>query len=511
MERSKTMLLNTLILTTSAFFMRGIGMAFQVYLSNRIGAAGIGLFQLIASVSILAVTFAMSGVRFAAMRLVAEELGAGNFRSVAPAVRRCLGYALIFGTAAAVLLFICADFIGNVWIGDNRTILSLRLLALSLPFLSMSSVISGYFTAVCRVLKSSAVQIIEQLIRIGAIIFMLGASAGETDIETACAIIVIGGVLGDIASFILQFVLYFFDRKRYSKGIVVSSQHLTRRMLKIALPLAVSTYARTGLTTLQNLLIPRGLRRSGVSTETALSDYGMIQGMVFPVITFPSAFFYALADLLVPELTDAQVRGDKRLIETLVGRILRLCLLFSLIFAAILYFFSGQLGIALYNNCDTGRYIRLLALLMPIMYLDSVTDGMLRGLGQQIYSMRYNIWDSLLCVTLIYILLPKFAVGGYIFILYFSEIFNFTLSIGRLAKMTRLDLRLRAMAKAILAALGSVNIAMLVLRTLGFPLQATAASLGAHISFSFLLFVFLAAILGCIDKQDIRWFRIMFK
>ena len=58
-------------------------------------------------------------------------------------------------------------------------------------------------------------------------------------------------------------------------------------MLRIALPLAVSAYARVGLSTLEHLLVPRKLRESGLSADVALAGYGTVTGMVatFDVIT----------------------------------------------------------------------------------------------------------------------------------------------------------------------------------------------------------------------------------
>ena len=72
-------------------------MAFQVWLAGRIGAAGIGLFQLVSSVTNLGATFAISGIRFASTRLVAEELGADNVCGIRSAMRRCMLYGAFFG------------------------------------------------------------------------------------------------------------------------------------------------------------------------------------------------------------------------------------------------------------------------------------------------------------------------------------------------------------------------------------------------------------------------------
>ena len=509
MERGKTMLLNTLLLTVTAILMRTVGMAFQVYLSNKIGASGIGLFQLILSVSMLAACFAISGVRFATTRLVSEELGSGSRGGVKAAVRRCLVYALCFGTAAALALYLGADMIGTKWIGDKRTVLSLRLLSLSLPAFSMSSVLSGYFTAVTRVIKSAAVQVAEQMVRIGVVVAALNLSAGFT-VETACAIIVIGGVAGEAFSFLMLYLLYVFDRRRYGNG-KAKSTGLTKRLLNISLPLAVSAYGRTALSTIENLLVPRGFRKSGASSEAALADYGMIQGMVFPVIAFPSAFFYSLSELIVPELTEAQVNGRTKEISDKVGKILYLCILFSFGVTAAFFQFAGELGTCIYQNPTVGHYIRALSFVMPVIFLDSVTDGMLRGLGQQMHCMRYNIIDSFLSVILVWFLLPVYAVPGFIFMIYFTDLFNFTLSLRRLYIITKFRLPYKNILKSAVCAFGAVNITALFTRAIGFGVSPGTFSLTVQILLALLIYTALLFMFGCIAGRDVRWFKSYFK
>ncbi len=505
MGRGKTMLLNTLLLTATAILMRTVGMVFQVYLSKKIGPSGIGLFQLILSVSMLAACFAISGVRFATTRLVSEELGSGSPGGVKAALRRCLIYALSFGTAAALLLFFGSELIGTKWIGDARTVLSLRLLSLSLPAFAMSAVLSGYFTAVTRVIKSAFVQVLEQLVRIGVVVAALSLSIGFT-LETACAIIVIGGVAGEAFSFLMLYILYVFDRRRYGSG-KSKNTGLTKRLLKISLPLAVSAYGRTALSTIENLLVPRGLRKSGASSEIALADYGMIHGMVFPIVAFPSAFFYSLSELIVPELTEAQVNGRTKEISNKVGKILYLCVLFSFGVTAPFFQYAGELGFCIYQSEIVGHYIRALAFLMPIIFLDSVTDGMLRGLGQQMYCMRYNILDSLLSVVLVWYLLPIYAVPGFIFMIYFTDLFNFTLSIRRLYVITKFHLPVKKILKSAVCAVGSVNITQLFLRLLGLGLSASTWSVTLHMVLSIILYGALLALFGCIGGREISWLK----
>ncbi len=429
----KRLIYNTALLTGSSLLMSCIGMAFQVWLVGRIGSAGIGLYQLVLSVTNLCATFAISGIRFAATRLVSEEIGGDNSTGIRAAMGRCISYGALFGLAAAAVLWLLAEPLGFLWIGDARTVLSLRISALGMPCISLCAAISGYFTACGRVWKPTLVHLIEQLIGIALVAFCL-EQVPAADIEKSCAAVTLGRLAADIISLVMMFLAYRFDRRRHY-GLLSRGTRLTERMLKIALPLAVSAYARSALTTLQHLLVPRGLKSAGYSADGALSGYGVIQGMVLPIVFFPSCIMAALAELIVPELTEAQVRKDAPGIRRTTGELFRLSLIFSLAVGVFMFVFADMLGQAVYKSAEAGRYIRILAPLIPIMYTDMTVDGCLKGLGQQVWSMAINILDALLGLLLVWQLLPRYALGAYIFIIYFTELVNFVLSVNRLKKL----------------------------------------------------------------------------
>ena len=434
----KKLMKDTAILTGSSLAMRCIALLFQMWLVSRIGPAGVGLYGLVGSVGFLAATVAISGIRFASTRLISEELGLKRAGGVGKAMRMCMAYSLFFGSASAIILYLCAEPIGFLWVGDARTVLSLRILSFSLPFISLSSVIYGYFTASGRIFKAATVQVIEQLIRIGLVVIFLGY-APTGDLEKSCAAVCAGSTSAELVSFALMLTVFIFDRRKYGKR-AETSPRLPARMLSIAVPLALSAYARSSLSTLEQLLVPRGLKKAGYTANGALAGYGTIQGMVFPIIFFPSCIITALAELIVPELTAAQVSGKKEQISHTVSVLLRKSLGFSLFIGLMLFILSETLGKMVYHSEEAGYYLRIFSLLVPVMYMDMVTDGCLKGLGQHLWSMSFNILDALSGVILVYTLLPHYALNGYIGIIFFEEIFNFTLSIWRLSRVTEIRL-----------------------------------------------------------------------
>ena len=408
----KRLIVNTALMTSASLIMRCIAMGFQGYLSGKIGAAGIGLYQLVMSVELLASTFAISGIRFAVTRLVSEELGMGRAGGVHGAMVRSALYALIFGSAAMLLLTRFAEPVGFLWIGDARTVMSLRILAFGLPCLALSSVISGYFTACGRIWKPSLVHLIEQCAVVVFVALFL-ERAPEGDIELSCAAVCAGVTASDMLSLALMLAFYLGDRRKYGSR-TGENIRLTGRMLSVALPLAVSAYARSALSTLEHLLVPRGFRKSGLSADAALAGYGVIQGMAMPVLSFPSCLLSSLAENVIPELTGAQVRGEREKIRREVRSLLTMSLLFAIAVAFALFVTSDFIGSALFASSEAGKYIRLLAPLIPAMYVDMVVDGCLKGLGQQVWSMGINILDAGLGVLLVYTLLPIGALDAYI-------------------------------------------------------------------------------------------------
>ena len=431
---SDKLIRNTLLLTAASLLMQGVGMVFQLWLAGRIGAAGIGLYQLTLSLCGLCATLAISGIRFAATRLISEELGAGTDR-VRAAMGRCLAYGAFFGLLSGALLYLLAEPLGFLWIGDARTVLSLRIAAFSMPCISLCAAFSGYFTACGRVWKAALVHLLEQLCGIALVVSLLAKCAGS-DLEQSCAAVTAGRTAADLASLLLMAGFYLQDRCRY-EAAAAGGAALGGRMLRISLPLAVSAYTRSALSTLQHLWVPRGLRAAGFSADRALAGYGVLQGMAMPVVFFPSCLLGAAAELIVPELTAAQMRRSGAEIRNTAGSLLRFSMRWSLAVSAFLFVCADVLGGVLFHSREAARAIRLLAPLVPVMYTDMAVDGCLKGLGQQVWSMGVNIAESALGLLLIRLLLPRYALAAYVGILYFSEIFNLLLSVIRLLPFLR--------------------------------------------------------------------------
>ncbi len=435
--KKSNLLIHTLIMTAVNLIMRSVSVSFNAYLTNRISAAGIGLFQLVMTVYSLAVTFSCAGIRLATTR-VTVEINTLKKNDISKSLTLCITYAGICGCIIGFILFAFSNVISTAWIDNAQTVFPLKILSISLPFVAMSSALGGYFTAIEKIPQYSFVQLLEQGFKIIVVIKLI-EKYSDAGTAYACISIVAGMTASEIFSFTLSSVLKKLSTPEKGEKPAVD----IFRMLRIAMPDAAGTCARNILLTIEHLLIPKGFKKSGAGSTAALAAYGSIHAMAMPVLLYPSAVLSSLSSLLIPDLAKRNETGDTKGINSSVSRNLKRTFIFSLICAVFFAVFAPVISEIIYKSKEAAEYIRILSPLVPIMYTDMVTDGMLKGLDQQIYSMRYNIIDSALCVVLVWFLLPRYAVKGYIFILYISEIVNFALSMNRLISVCDISIGLR--------------------------------------------------------------------
>ena len=516
MNRLKRFAANAAIMGGVSIFMRMISVTFNAYTASAVGAQGVGVYSLIMSAYVFAVTVATSGINLAVTRLVSEELGKGNPRAAIAAMKKCVAYSAVFGAFSALALFFLARPIGVHLLCDERTVLPLRALSVSLPFIALSNVFAGYFNAVRRVAKSAAVSVCEQLAKI-AITVAFFRAFGTASVERACLSLVLGASIAEGLSFIYLFALYLFDKRKHIKsgGDEAEARGLTARMLRISLPIAASAYLRSGLVTAEHILIPYGLRRYGQDPGAALASYGTVHGMVLPLVLFPSAFSSAFASLIIPELSELAAKYGRRdtvHIKYIVQRAISLCLIFGVACAGAFALFSRSLGLLVYGSKEAAEYVGVFAVLVPLMYLDTVVDGMLKGLGEQLASMKYNIIDSAISVFLVYTLLPQMGVRGYIICIFVTELVNDVLSLARLISVTGAHIPVwKSVASPVLSIVGACAATHLVLKALPFAFYSLAAETVCGILIMLLFYVNFLFVFRALGREDIAWLSGIFQ
>ncbi len=420
MRKGRTLVRGTLLLTLSGLALRGLGVLFQAVLAKRVGAAGMGVLQLVLTVGGFAGTLGSAGVRTAALQLAARAWGRGDRPGFTASLLACLRYGLLASAAAGAGLILLAAPLSELLLRDGRTVPALRTLGLLLPLPILAGVLRAIYTACGRVKELAAVELTERLLSLG-VTFLLLALVGS-DPARVCAA-VIGGSYGTSVFSCLVLLL----RLRGSLPEAGPLPPVARR----ALPLGLNDCLRSGLGTVEQFLIPWGLERSG-SRTAALAAYGTVSGMVFPLLWFPAEGIFALSELMVSELARLLAKKEHRRMKRLVRKSLGLTALYALGIFAALWLGGGVLGRALFKSEQAGRYLRIFAAMVLFLYPDAVVDGLQKGLGQQLHLVRYNSFTNVIDVLGLWLLLPRYGLAGYIFTYCLSHLVNFFLSLRRL-------------------------------------------------------------------------------
>lgn len=457
MTNRQKFFINGILLTAVGLAVRTVSLTFNAYITKKIGAEGMGLFTLIGTVYAFAVTFATSGISLTVTRLISSAIGEGRQKEEGKILRAAVLYALIFSLFATFTLFFGAKYFGGTVLADPRTVVCLRILSASLVPIALSSVFSGYFIGVKRVFKNAVIQVTAQVFKISTTALLIAKFASR-GVEAATAALCLGMTLTEIAVFLAAFLQFIWDKKRISSSGVQSRGHFHSVSL-IALPLAASAYIRSALLTLEHALIPKRLRDSGQSHSAALSSYGILHGMALPMLLYPMAPLSSFAGLLVPEFSESLARGESGRLKRLASEAINTTLVYAIAATVLLSTFSEEIGYAVYGSYDAGRYIALMAPILPIMYLDHVTDSMLKGIGEQVYSMWVNISDSFLSIILVWVLIPRMGIAGYAVVIVVMEGYNFILSAARLYARIGFKIKLfRAVLLPLLAAMLSAHL-----------------------------------------------------
>ena len=272
MRRFKVFFFNSIIIVVSSLILQIIKLAFNIYVSNKISSEALGVFGLIMTTYYFGITLATSGINISCIRVVSEELAFGNLEGVKNSSKKCIKISILLSLIASTLFYLNADFIVKYCFQFKASKPIVTLICIALPLISFSSAVTGYFIAVRRAYKTVVGQFMEQLSKLISTIFLFKYFK-PSSIENICYILILCDVISELVSFVYLLIIYHFDIKKYFSNTAKTFKiNFWARIFKILIPVALTSYIKSGVSTLKQLIIPSSITKSGKNINAVIKS-----------------------------------------------------------------------------------------------------------------------------------------------------------------------------------------------------------------------------------------------
>ncbi|ONI45493.1 polysaccharide biosynthesis protein [Candidatus Epulonipiscioides gigas] len=411
----KTLVVGTLILTGASFITRILGFIFRIFLSQVMGAEGMGLYQLIFPIYMLAWAASSAGVSLAVSKKVAEYNAQKRYQDSIKVLQAAISLALLICIPISLFLFFFHESIAIYFVHALDTSLSIMLLGTCLPFMATSCCVRGYFQGRQEMSIPATAQVIEQVARM-IIIYFIAGSMVPYGLEYACAAAMLGLCGGELISCL--FTVFMYHRSK--RGVRLRTSKLTysavfSSIFYMSLPITANRFLTSILHSVENILIPMQLEKFGLNHSEALSLFGMYSGMAMPLLLFPSMLTGSLSVALIPSISEAKAMSNEAQLQKTVSLSIQLSSIIGIGACGLFLSLGDEIAAATYGNNmrDVGYILKLLATICPFFYLQGILNGILNGLGLQKLTFQGNIIASVLCIVLILVLVPQSGLVGF--------------------------------------------------------------------------------------------------
>lgn len=406
----------TLILSLAGFLSRILGFFYRIWLSEHLGSELLGIYQMIFPISGVCYTVYASGIQTAVSKLTAER------KASLSVLFHGLSISLFLSLLLSLLLYEGAPLIAGHFLFEERTVMPLRMLSFLFPFAAVTACCNGYNYGKNNSSGPAVSQLTEQVIRISCAYFIAYTFQG---LKFSCELAVLVLVIGEIASALIS-IFSLISSECKPKQLLGKSlhKHGLNDIIRLALPLTSQRLIVNLLHSFEATLVPLTLQQSGMTKSTALSQYGILNGMAFPFIFFPTALTGSLAVLLLPAVSKARKETN----TLYLSKVIRLSLLFSsglgFICTAFFILTGNMLGTIVFHEAKAGTYLCILAWLCPFMYLSSTLGSILNGLGKVYCTFAISTLSLCLKIACLMLLVPRFGMPAYFLTLLISQGFT---------------------------------------------------------------------------------------
>ena len=394
---------STFILLIGGFVTKILGMFIKIVMTRLLGTSGIGLYMLVSPTFMLLISIASLGLPVAVSKLVSE-----NSRNNKNVVFLCFPITLVVNIIIMFLMIFFSDFIASNLLNEPRIKYALVCIGFVLPFISISSILRGYFFGRQMMVPHVVSNVVEDLIRliviaVGVPLFLIKG------VNYAICFVVLSNVISEISSII---VLFFFLPKNFkiAKKDLYFDRQSVKDILFISLPTTGSRLIGNIGYFFEPIIMTYFLLKNGYSNEFIINEYGIFNGYVMPLVLLPSFFTMAISQALIPIVSYNYSKGNYSYVKKKIIQ----SILFSLLIgipATLIFFFVPQIPLSFIYNTNEGiSYIKFMSVVCLLHYIQSPISSSLQAMGRASDSMMGTLFGMIIR-TLVLIVCCNIHIG----------------------------------------------------------------------------------------------------
>lgn len=508
---------SVLVLMVSQLVIKLLGLIYKIYLTNKegFGDTGNAIYSSGYQIYALLLTISSIGVPNAISKLVSEKVAIGDSKGAHRIFKIALLTFGIIGFIATMILFIGAGYISNVILQIPEAEMTLVALSPAIFFVTIASVLRGYFNGREKISVTAKSQTLEQVFKTLLTVIVVEIVGLTTNLNTT--LMSAGANLATTLSVLLSFGYLTLYYKIYKRNIAtevknsVNYKHeslmsVVKKILFVSVPITLSAIMSTLNKNIDSVTVVRGLKKFLTEAE-AKSQYGILSGKVDTLITLPLSFNIAFATALVPTIASSIAKGEKKSASKRISFSILISILIGLPCTVGMMIFSEQIINLLFPNATNGSLLlQISAITIIFSVLAQTINGALQGLGKimtpAITSTVGLITKLIINIWLIQI--PGIGVYGAAIGSIINNIIAFGLSYIVLAKTIKLDAKLmKCVIKPIIATIIMGICSYYIYLLFASIISARIATIIA-VLIAIIIYALLVIILKILDQEEIK-------
>ena len=375
---------STITLVIGGILTKILSMVIRIITTRCIKEEGIGMYMLILPTFNLFITIATLSLPQAISKIVAEDS-----RSNKKLVLGIIPLALLFNVLIITLILLLAPFIAKYLLHNEALIYPIKATAFTLPFITLSCILRGYFFGKQKMIPHVVSNLTEQLVRIIFIIILTPIMLRK-GITYATTGLVLLNIISEIAS-ILIMLLYLPKKITIKKDDLKFNITNTKDILDISLPNTMSRLISSIGLFLEPIILTLVLLKIGHTNSYITSEYGIISGYVIPIVSLPAFLSGAISSALLPVITNYYKMGKYKLVKKKLKQAIFLSLLIGIPFTIFIIIFPNFILKVMFKTTHGANYLKTAALIYLISYIQGPVVSTLQATDKSKEIMKSNL------------------------------------------------------------------------------------------------------------------------